>query len=69
MEKKYYKAPAEMPGGFWDVLQPLAGWILRVLKDAYESGYYAGKADAAVTWSHILDSKRTPPTGAAVVTM
>lgn len=69
MEKKYFKAPAELPGGFWETLQPLAKWILQALKDAYESGYYAGKADAAVIWSRILDSKRTPPTGAAVVTM
>ena len=38
-EKKFYQPPEEMPGGFWDVLQPLATWILRALKDAYQNGY------------------------------
>lgn len=57
-----------MPGGFWDALQPLANWILRALKDAYQNGYYAGKADSSRTWLAIIDKKK-PPTGAAVVTM
>ena len=67
-EKKFYQPPEEMPGGFWDVLQPLASWILRALKDAYKNGYYAGKADSSRTWLAIIDNKK-PPTGAAVVTM
>lgn len=67
-EKKFYQPPEEMPGGFWDVLQPLATWILRALKDAYQNGYYAGKADSSHTWLAIIDKKK-PPTGAAVVTM
>lgn len=67
-EKKFYQPPEEMPGGFWDVLQPLATWILRALKDAYQNGYYAGKADSSRTWLSIIDKKK-PPTGAAVVTM
>ena len=66
--KKFYHLPEEMPGGFWDVLQPLASWILRALKDAYQNGYYAGKADSSRTWLDIIDKKK-PPTGAAVVTM
>ena len=49
-EKKFYQPPEEMPGGFWDVLQLLATWILRALKDAYQNGYYAGKADSSRTW-------------------
>ncbi len=67
-EKKFYQPPEEMPGGFWDALQPLANWILRALKDAYQNGYYAGKADSSRTWLAIIDKKK-PPTGAAVVTM
>lgn len=67
-EKKFYQPPEEMPGGFWDVLQPLANWILRALKDAYQNGYYAGKSDSSRTWLAIIDKKK-PPTGAAVVTM
>lgn len=67
-EKKFYQPPEEMPGGFWDVLQPLATWILRALKDAYQNGYCAGKADSSRTWLAIIDKKK-PPTGAAVVTM
>ena len=67
-KKKFYQPPEEMPGGFWDVLQPLANWILRALKDAYQNGYYAGKADSFHTWLAFIDKKK-PPTGAAVVTM
>lgn len=67
-EKKFYHLPEEMPCGFWDVLQPLANWILRALKDAYQNGYFAGKADSSRTWLDIIDKKK-PPTGAAVVTM
>lgn len=67
-EKKFYHLPEEMPGGFWDVLQPLANWTLQALKDAYQNGYYAGKADSSRTWLDIIDKKK-PPTGAAVVTM
>lgn len=67
-EKKFYQPPEEMPGGFWDVLQPLANWILRALKDAYQNGYYAGKADSSRTLLAIIDKKK-PPTSAAVVTM
>lgn len=67
-EKKFYQPPEEMPGGFWDVLQPLANWILRALKDAYQNGYYAGKAYSSRTWLAIIDKKK-PPTGAAAVTM
>lgn len=67
-EKKFYQPPEEMPGGFWDALQPLANWILRALKDAHQNGYYAGKASSSRTWLAIIDKKK-PPTGAAVVTM
>lgn len=66
-KEKFYHLPEEMPGGFWDVLQPLAKWILQALKDAYKNGYYAGKADTSRAFIGIIDMKK-PPTGAAVVT-
>lgn len=43
----FYKSPAQMPGGFWETLQPLADWLMRQLVAAYDSGYTDGRADAA----------------------
>lgn len=45
--KPFYNPPAQMPGGFWETLQPLADWLMRQLVAAYDSGYTDGRADAA----------------------
>lgn len=45
--KPFYSAPAQLPGGFWEALQPLAGWLLRQLRAEYDRGYTDGRADAA----------------------
>lgn len=45
--KPLYTAPDQMPGGFWDILQPLADWVMRQLVDAYDRGYTDGRADSA----------------------
>lgn len=43
----FYTAPDQMPGGFWDILQPLADWVMRQLVAAYDRGYTDGRADSA----------------------
>lgn len=43
----FYTAPDQMPGGFWDILQPLASWVMRQLVAAYDRGYTDGRADSA----------------------
>lgn len=43
----FYSSPDQMPGGFWETLQPLAAWLLRQLRAAYDRGYTDGRADAA----------------------
>lgn len=43
----FYATPAQMPGGFWDILQPLADWVMRQLVAAYDRGYTDGRADSA----------------------
>lgn len=43
----FYRTPDQMPGGFWDILQPLADWVMRQLVDAYDRGYTDGRADSA----------------------
>jgi hypothetical protein len=45
--KPFYNSPAQMPGGFWETLQPLADWLMRQLVAAYDSGYTDGRAGAA----------------------
>lgn len=42
-----YRPPAELPGGWWEALGPLAAWVQQMLRAAYESGYMAGRLDAA----------------------
>lgn len=53
-DKHYYKAPAELPAGFYEIIQPLAVWMMRQLVAAYDDGYSAGRLDAA----HIEAAKR-----------
>lgn len=43
----FYATPDQMPGGFWDILQPLASWVMRQLVAAYDRGYTDGRADSA----------------------
>lgn len=46
-DKYYYHAPVELPGGFCEVVQPLAEWVMRQLVAAYDDGYSTGRMDAA----------------------
>lgn len=43
----FYATPSHMPGGFWDILQPLSDWVMRQLVAAYDRGYTDGRADSA----------------------
>lgn len=69
--KKSFHLPDELPSGFFEVLKPLADWVKKAIRDSYQSGYLAGKADASREWSEIRDRirkddrRRMPPTGAA----
>lgn len=69
--KKYFHLPDELPSGFFEALNPLADWVKKAIRDSYQSGYLAGKADASREWSEIRDRirkddrRRMPPTGAA----
>lgn len=54
MAKIYYHPPEELPAGLCEALQPVAAWALRAVRDAYQSGYYAGKADGSREWREIL---------------
>lgn len=45
--KSFYSAPDQLPGGFLDLLQPIAAWLLLQLRAAYDRGYTDGRADAA----------------------
>lgn len=42
-----YAPPAELPGGWWEALGPLAAWVQQQLRQAYDAGYMAGRLDAA----------------------
>lgn len=44
----FYRAPTELPAGFYEVCQPLAAWVLKSLVDAYDNGYSAGRTDCAL---------------------
>lgn len=57
-DKHYYKAPAEIPAGFFEIIQPMIAWMMRQLVAAYDSGYSAGRLDAA----HIAASKHSSRT-------
>lgn len=41
-----FSEPTTLPGGFWEVIQPLADWILTHIKIAYRHGYLAGQTYA-----------------------
>lgn len=61
--KPFYNTPDQMPGGFWETLQPLADWLMRQLVAAYDSGYTDGRADAAAARCELdayFDAMRHP---------
>lgn len=69
--EKSFQLPDELPGGFFEAVQPLADWVKKVMRDSYQSGYLAGKADSSREWREICDRirkddrRKKPPTGAA----
>lgn len=74
MEKKNFQLPNELPAGFFEAVKPFADWAKKAMCNAYQSGYYAGKADSSREWSEICDSirkdckddyRQKPPPGAA----
>lgn len=72
MEQKNFQLPDELPAGFFEAVKPIADWAKKAMCNAYQSGYYAGKADSSREWSEICDSIRSkddcrkkPPPGAA----
>ena len=73
MAQKYFHEPEELPGGFFEALQPLANWALAGMREVYRLGYSAGKADSSMEWKEICDHirkddrRKKPPTGAAPV--
>lgn len=73
MAQKYFHEPDELPGGFFEVLQPLATWALASIREVYRLGYSHGKADSSSEWKEICDHirkddrRKKPPTGAAPV--
>lgn len=68
MAQKFYHEPEELPGGFFEALQPLANWALAGMREIYRLGYSNGKADSSSEWKEICDHRRKkPPTGAAPV--
>ena len=44
-DKVNFKRPAQLPAGFFEVVQPMAEWIMRQLVAAYDSGYSDGRLD------------------------
>lgn len=73
MERIYYHLPDELPAGFLEAVKPLADWAKKAMRQVYQSGYLAGKADSSREWSEICDRirkddrRKKPPTGAAPV--
>lgn len=73
MAQKYFHEPDELPGGFFEALQPLAAWALAGMREVYRLGYSHGKADSSSEWKEICDHirkderRKKPPTGAAPV--
>lgn len=47
MAQKFYHEPEELPGGFFEALQPLANWALACMREIYRLGYSNGKADSS----------------------
>ena len=54
----FYATPSQMPGGFWDILQPLADWVMRQLVAAYDRGYTDGRADSAAARCEAAGARR-----------
>lgn len=54
-DKHYFKRPTELPAGFFEVVQPLAAWMMCQLVHAYDDGYCAGRMDA----EHLAVARRT----------
>ena len=73
MSQKFFHEPEELPGGFFEALQPLANWALSGMREIYRLGYANGKADSSAEWKEICDNirkddrRKKPPTGAAPV--
>lgn len=71
--QKHFHEPDELPGGFFEALQPLANWVLASMRQVYRLGYSAGRADSSSEWKEICarihkdDRRKKPPTGAAPV--
>lgn len=71
--QKNFREPDELPGGFFEALQPLANWALASMREIYRLGYANGKADSSSEWKEICDCirkderRKKPPTGAAPV--
>ena len=73
MSQNCFHEPEELPGGFFEALQPLANWTLSGMREVYRLGYAHGKADSSTEWKEICDRirkddrRKKPPTGAAPV--
>lgn len=74
MAQKLFHEPEELPGGFFEALQPVAAWVKSRMREAYRLGYSHGKADSSSEWKEICDHirkddhrRKKPPTGAAPV--
>ena len=44
-DKVNFKRTAQLPAGFFEVMQPIAEWMMRQLVAAYDSGYSDGRLD------------------------
>lgn len=72
MVQKFFHEPEELPGGYFEALQPLATWVKARMREVYRLGYSNGKADALTEWKENCDrirkdERRKPPTGASPV--
>lgn len=47
-ERRMYKLPEELPGGYLEALMPLSDWIREQVRAAYISGYADGRLDEAI---------------------
>lgn len=47
MAQKFFHEPEELPGGFFEALQPLAAWVKARMREVYRLGYAHGKADSS----------------------
>ena len=58
MAQKFFHEPEELPGGFFEALQPLATWVKARMREVYRLGYSNGKADSSTEWKEICDRIR-----------